>query len=249
MAFMTDPAAAAAAHAPHSESPEADGSIAVYTMWAVFRRVPAPAGAGSTAPDADAATELEQAIARVEEAGVTVRGIYDVSGFKADADLMFWLHGADPAALQAGLRTLRRTALVAGLAPHWNYMAVHREAEFNKRHVPAFVRGVAPRDWISVYPFIRSREWYLLPDEDRSRMLAEHGRRGAQFRGILSNTVAAFALGDYEWVVPIESDSLTEITDMMRALRYVDARLHVVLETPFFTGHRITAAEAVEVVS
>lgn len=217
----------------------------MFALWAVFGRDP-------LRPVADlngAAEQLDGAIAEIEAVGVTVRGIYDVSGFKADCDLMFWLHGPDPRALQAAVRTLRRTAVIAGLVPHWSSMAVHRDAEFNKRHVPAFVRGVEPKQWIAVYPFIRSREWYLLPDEERSRMLAEHGRRGAEFRGILSNTVAAFALGDYEWVVPIESDDLTEITDMMRALRYVDARLHVVLETPFFTGRRIATDEVAEVVS
>jgi chlorite dismutase len=80
-------------------------------------------------------------------------------------------------------------------------------------------------------------------------MLAEHGRAGAAYRGVLSNTVAAFSLGDYEWVVPVESDELTELVDMMRALRYVDARLHVIEEIPFFTGRRIPPADVAEVLS
>ena len=72
---------------------------------------------------------------------------------------------------------------------------------------------------MTVYPFVRSYEWYLLPEAERSEMLADHGRKGAAFRGAIANTVSAFALGDYEWLLPIESDELTELVDLMRELR------------------------------
>ena len=76
-------------------------------------------------------------------------------------------------------------------------------------------------------------------------MLVEHGKMGRDYEGILSNTVAAFALGDYEWILALESDELHEIVDMMRHLRSSQARLHVREEVPFFTGRLIGAAEAV----
>jgi len=78
-------------------------------------------------------------------------------------------------------------------------------------------------------------------------MLADHGRKGAAYRGALANTVSAFALGDYEWLLPIESDELTELVDLMRGLRETEARRHVREEIPFFTGRRISTAEIVEV--
>ncbi|GAA3755258.1 chlorite dismutase family protein [Microbacterium kribbense] len=237
--------AAAVSPSPSAASDDPQ-SPSVYTLWTVFRRPPAsidPAALGAAEAD------LSAALAGLEAAGVTVRGIYDVSGLKADTDLMFWLHGETPEALQAAARTLRRVPVIAALTPHWNYLGVARAAEFNRAHIPAFVRGAAPKQWLAVYPFVRSHEWYLLQDGERSRMLVEHGRAGAAFTGVLSNTVAAFALGDYEWIVPVESDDLTELVDMMRALRYVDARLHVTEETPFFTGRRIGPAEVAEVVS
>jgi chlorite dismutase len=78
-------------------------------------------------------------------------------------------------------------------------------------------------------------------------MLAEHGRKGAAFRGVLANTVAAFALGDYEWILPLESDELLDLVDVMRDLRQTEARRHVREEIPFYTGRRITPVELVEV--
>jgi chlorite dismutase len=94
---------------------------------------------------------------------------------------------------------------------------------------------------------VRSYEWYLLPEDERSRMLAEHGRKGASFRSVIANTVASFGLGDYEWILPLESDELVDLVDVMRDLRQTDARRHVREEVPFFTGRRIAPAELVEV--
>ncbi len=221
--------------------PADDDTLPHYALWAVFRRDPTRPFRGTGTGDLDAA------IADLEAEGVKLRGIYDVSGLRADADLMLWLHGTRPEQVQAGLRRLRRTDVLRNLLPVWNAMGVHRDAEFNHAHVPGFLRGVDPKQWLVVYPFVRSYEWYLLPEEERRAMLAEHGRRGAAFTGVIANTVAAFALGDYEWVLPMEADDLVDLVDMMRDLRYTEARRHVREEVPFFTGRRIPTAAIAEV--
>lgn len=214
-----------------------------YTLWTVFRRTP---GHSASLTEAD---ELQDAIAALDGTEVTLRGIYDVSGIKADSDVMLWLHGTSPEEIQAALRQLRRTALLAPLTPVWNTMGVHRDAEFSHNHVPAFMRGKEPADWLTVYPFVRSYEWYLLEAEERKAMLARHGRMGGAFPGVLANTVASFALGDYEWVLALEADDLLDLVDLMRHLRQADARLHVREEVPFYTGRRIWPQELVEVLS
>ena len=219
-----------------------------FTVWSVHRRSATSAGAG------EGRARLADELAALEAEGVTTRGIYDVSGMRADADIMLWMHGAPGAGtgaerLQGAVRRARRSLELAGTEQVWGAMGVHRDAEFNKSHVPGFLRGIEPKRWVSVYPFNRSYEWYLLPAEERGRMLSEHGRAGAAYRGVIANTVSAFALGDYEWILPLESDELVELVDMMRELRAVDARLHVRDEIPFFTGRRIGADEIEEVLA
>jgi chlorite dismutase len=103
--------------------------------------------------------------------------------------------------------------------------------------------GKEPKDWLCFYPFVRSYDWYLLPEAERREMLIGHGKAGQEFPGILSSTVAAFALGDYEWLLALESDDLHEIVDMMRELRYTKARLHVREEVPFYTGRKIQLSQ------
>jgi len=210
-----------------------------YTLWAVLRRNPDRPSVSDR--------DLDERIAAVTAAGVTVRGLYDVSSMRADADVMIWLHGPRPETLQWALRELRRSPVLEPLLPTWNVMGVHRDAEFTRNHLPAFMRGAEPREWLTVYPFVRSYEWYLLPDEERRAMLGQHGRKGSEYPQVLANTVASFALGDYEWILALEAAELVELVDLMRHLRQTDARRHVREEVPFYTGRRITTTELAEV--
>jgi chlorite dismutase len=178
-----------------------------------------------------------------------VRGIYDVSGLRADADIMLWLTGPTADGLQRGLRMLRRSAELAPLLPSWNALGVHREAEFSRSHSPAFLRGLPPKGWLTVYPFVRSYEWYILPEAERAAMLADHGRKGSEYPQVQANTVASFALGDYEWILALEADDPIDLVDLMRHLRNTEARRHVREEIPFYTGRRIGVDEVAEVLS
>lgn len=180
--------------------------------------------------------EVQELFDQLAAKDITVRGTYDVSGLRADADVMIWWHAETSDALQEAYNLFRRTRLGKSLDPVWSNMALHRPAEFNKSHVPAFLADETPRDYISVYPFVRSYDWYLLPDEDRRRMLADHGKMARGFPDVRANTVASFSLGDYEWVLAFEADELHRIVDLMRHLRASEARMHVREEVPFYTG-------------
>ncbi len=210
-----------------------------YTMWSVFRLE-------RVLGDADRATEaaeVDALIAKLGDDDVVVRGTYDVSGMRADADLMIWWHAPTAEALQSAYNAFRRTALGSRMAPVWSQTAVHRPAEFNKSHIPAFMAEEQSRAWVCVYPFVRSYEWYLLPDEERRDMLREHGMQAREYPDVRANTVASFALGDYEWILAFEADELHRIVDVMRELRASRARRHVREEIPFFTGKAHTVAE------
>ncbi|HET9946238.1 MAG TPA: hydrogen peroxide-dependent heme synthase [Actinomycetes bacterium] len=211
-----------------------------YTMWSVFRvRDALPADR------AGAAAEVDELFEQLGAKDVVVRGVYDVAGLRSDADLMVWWHAESSDDLQEAYQRFRRTALGAACEPVWSTMALHRPAEFNKGHVPAFLADEAPRAYVCVYPFVRSYEWYLLPDEERRALLSEHGQMARGFPDVRANTVAAFALGDYEWLLAFEADELHRIVDLMRHLRGSRARLHVREEIPFYTGRRKPVAELV----
>jgi len=211
-----------------------------YTLWSVFKlREALPEDRVGYAE------EVQELIDQLDAKDVTVRGTYDVSGLRADADLMIWWHAETADALQEAYNLFRRTRLGRALDPVWSNMALHRPAEFNKSHVPAFLADETPRAWVSVYPFVRSYDWYLLPDEDRRRMLADHGKMARGYPDVRANTVASFSLGDYEWILAFEADELHRIVDLMRHLRGSEARLHVRDEVPFYTGRRRPIGELI----
>jgi hydrogen peroxide-dependent heme synthase len=212
-----------------------------YTMWSVFGLREPLADADRVALGDEAQELLDQLAAK----DVVVRGTYDVSGIRSDADLLVWWHAESPEALQDAYNRLRRTALGRNLAPVWSQLGLHRPAEFNKAHIPAFLAGEEPRGYLCVYPFVRSYEWYLLPEEERRELLAEHGRMARDYPDVRANTVASFALGDYEWLLAFEADELPRLLDLMRHLRGSRARRHVREEVPFFTGRRRPVAEIV----
>jgi hydrogen peroxide-dependent heme synthase len=227
------------APAPRPKARELNESIR-YTMWSVFRvrdRLPEDR--------AGLATELEELFEQLAAKDVVVRGTYDVAGLRADADFLVWWHGPDPDALQEAYGRLRRTVVGAACDPVWSVLALHRPAEFNKGHIPAFLAAEEPGDYVCVYPFVRSYDWYLLPDDERRAMLAEHGQMAREYADVRANTVSAFALGDYEWLLAFEANELHRIVDLMRHLRGSRARLHVREEVPFYTGRRKPVSELV----
>ena len=212
-----------------------------YTTWSVFRSA-TPIGHADRAP---LVAEVEALVEQLAAKDVVVRGFYDVSALRADADVVLWMHAETSDALQDAYHRFRRTGFGSTLEPVWSQMALHRPAEFNKSHVPAFLADENAKDYVCIYPFVRSYEWYLLPDEERRELLVEHGQMGRDFPDVRANTVASFALGDYEWILAFEADELHRIVDLMRELRASRARLHVREEIPFYTGRRREPAELI----
>jgi len=195
-------------------------------------------------PDGDRqalAAEALQALGSQE--GVAVRGTYDVSGYRHDADILFWLAAPGPDQLQRTLAAVRRTTLGRTLSPFWSAIGVHREAEFSKSHVPAFFAGEDPKPYVCAYPFVRTHDWYLLDPDLRRKLLMEHGMMGRDYADVRANTVSAFGLGDYEWLLAFEADDLTRIVDLIRHLRGAEARRYTSNELPFITGLRRPLAD------
>ena len=211
-----------------------------YSMWSVF------ASASPLGDDREKAlSELEAFLSEIAEQGVVVRGLYDVAGLRGDADVMVWWHAATIEQLQSAYHGFLRTEVGQHLEPVWSNAALHRPAEFNKSHIPAFMADEHARRYLCVYPFVRSYEWYLLDEKERRDLLREHGQLARDYPDVRANTIASFALGDYEWLLAFEADELHRIVDLMRELRASGARRHVREEIPFFTGPLVDPARLV----
>jgi chlorite dismutase len=245
-------------------------------------------------------------------ASVTLRGTYSLVGLRENADLLLWVYSPSLDDMQRLAVALRRSGLGRRLRPRQTYIGVVTPARYDPGHQPAFMYGAAPKSFLSVYPFVKTTEWYLLPYEKRRDLMAEHGLVGRRYAvsrerllaeagatggahgldavlrekdaalqnqdfqnaselrdrevklrtqiarqeaggteeeeggGVLSNTVDAFGLGDYEFILAKESDDPSELCRMMESLRKVQVRAYTKLDTPIFLGRMREPAAALE---
>ncbi len=205
---------------------------------------------------------------------VALRGAYSLVGLRHDADLMLWVYGPDLDDIQELAVALRRSGLGRYLRQAHAFLGVTTAPRYDPEHKPAFVAGAEPKAYASVYPFVKTAEWYLLSREERGRLMAEHGRVGRRYAvprerlapaggtgggaaaatavetevggGVLSNTVDAYGLGDYEFILANESDDPSEITAMMMALRATEVRRYTRLDTPIFFGRLREPGQALD---
>lgn len=209
-----------------------------YVYYSAFKARPV----GPESPT-DAAHEAEKAVKEIDD--LETRGTYSALGFRPDADLAMWWVAPSMDTIQAGLASFRRSSLGRALEQTYAFAGVHRPPEVAKEHVPAFLKGEAPKKYVCIYPFVRSLEWYLIDKAERGTLLREHGEMGREFPGVLANTTSGFGLGDWEWILAFEADELTEIVDCLRRLRDAEARRFTKEDTPFVTGIRKPLSEIV----
>ncbi|MCS7051548.1 MAG: chlorite dismutase family protein [Thermomicrobium sp.] len=176
--------------------------------------------------------------------GTILRGAYLSVGFRPDVDLILWLIGRDPAHFQDMALALRRTAVGRALDIRYTYLGMAGASQYDPAHGPAFLRGEPPKRYLSVYPFVKTPEWYLLPFEERRRLMAEHGRLGDAFPSVLTNTVNSFGVQDQEFVVALEDDDVGTLITMVQRLRAAEVRKYTQVDTPIFLGRRYELAEA-----
>ena len=176
---------------------------------------------------------------------IEVRGTYSTTGFDARTDLMFWWVSKSVEAIQDLHVAFKRTALGRSVEQAHAFLGIVRPAEFAKDHLPAFVKGEPPKKFVTVYPFVRTPEWYLLDPAERGALLKDHGEAGREFPDVLANTTSAFGIGDYEWILAFEAASLDRIVDLIRRLRGTEARRYTKVEVPFVSGIRKTVEDAI----
>lgn len=213
-----------------------------FTVWSVFARTES-----LKYDEPIAAQDLKRWRDGVGLMGVHVRGFYDVSGMREEADLLLWMHGPTMQGLQESLRAFRRTAAGESVELVWSAMGRLDPNETARGHVQGFAAGDAPRPWISVSPCERSEEWYSLTPDGRREMLADRAGVLRHHPNVLVTMVPAFALTDYEWLQALESDRVGDLIDLTRALRTSVSGAHIRDEPPYYTGRRLDFTDVIDV--
>lgn len=166
---------------------------------------------------------------------------YSTIGIRRDTDFLLWILARELDTIQELMEALRKTSLAPYLDNTYSYLAVTRESQYVKSHTDDEVEvTMAPGQskYLFVYPFVKTREWYLLPMDQRRRLMAEHIRVGHRFPAIRINTAYSFGLDDQDFVVAFEGDDPKEFVTLLMQLRETEASRYTVRDTPQHTCAR-----------
>ena len=173
---------------------------------------------------------LQEAVGRV-----AVRA-YLTTGFREDIDFFLWVLSKEPEPIQDLAVSLYNTGLGKYLQMTASYFALMRESPYVKDHLHASAPELGPCKYLVVYPFIKSREWYLMSFDARQGMMNEHIKVGHEFPTIRINTAYSFGVDDQDFVVAFDTNSLAEFQDLVMRLRETEASRYTVRDTPMIVG-------------
>jgi len=162
---------------------------------------------------------------------------YSVAGMKGDVDLLLWQIGDRLDDIQQLATAILATAMAPYLTTPHSYLAMTRRSVYVSGEEARERMELHPANsrYFFVYPFVKTREWYQLPLEERQAMMEQHIAIGRKYPSVKLNTTYSFGLDDQEFVVSFETDEPADFLDLVMELREARTSLYTARDTPIFT--------------
>ena len=177
---------------------------------------------------------------------------YTTLGLKATTDFMLWRIGYDLAPFQQMAADINKSRLGRYLDVPQSFLAMTKHSQYVDEHVHEGQEGrrlrIVPgkRPYLFVYPFVKTRDWYLLPQAERQRIMNEHIAIGHKYPRVKINTTYSFGLDDQDFVVAFEADEPSEFLDLVQDLRETESSKYTLRDTPMYTCRRTTIEEIID---
>jgi chlorite dismutase len=180
----------------------------------------------------------------VEDACSLAAGTHFFSVFpcRVDADFMIW------SGLVAEEPDVAANALIAynRVAEGWRRYIKPVQVLWGFTRPSMYSRGKSEQDmdafdearckFFIVYPFTKTKEWYMMSADARQGMMNEHIKIGKQYFDVKQLLLYSFGLQDQEFVVSYEVDNPVRFSELVNALRGVEGRRYTASDTPLVTG-------------
>ena len=157
---------------------------------------------------------------------------YSTLGLRDDAEFMLWMISDSIEKMQIFASKIYSTILGKYVEPSQIYLSASRASLYSNKVVPGFVTDEPPMKYVIVYPFVKSRDWYLLPFDERRKMMQEHIMVGRKFPQVRLNTSYSFGIHDQDFMLAFETNDLTDFQDLIVQLRETQVSRYVVKDTP-----------------
>ncbi len=180
------------------------------------------------------------AVVDEQASGMFLRS-FSLVGLRGDADFMLWKAADSLEQLQEAATHLWSTRLGRFLRQPYSYLSMTHQSQYVENHQHEGQEGKSQKlnpgnaKYFVVYPFLKTREWYVLPKKERQRMMKDHFRIGHEYPSVKINTSYSFGLDDQEFVVAFETDKPSDFLDLVMDLRETEASRYTLSDTPIFT--------------
>ena len=177
---------------------------------------------------------------------------YSTVGLKPNTDFMLWRITYDLSLFQQMAADINKSILGRWLDIPVSYLAMTKHSQYVDEHVHEGQEGrrlrIVPgkRPYLFVYPFVKTRDWYLLPQAERQRIMNEHIAIGHKYPRVKINTTYSFGLDDQDFVVAFEADQPAEFLDLVQELRETESSKYTLRDTPMYTCKRTAIEEIAE---
>jgi chlorite dismutase len=204
--------------------------------------------------DAAAKTDAKRELADIVNrySGPMMVFAYSTVGLKSGVDFMLWRIGYDLDPFQQMVADINKSVLGRYTDIPFSYFSMTKHSQYVDEHVHEGQEGrrlrIVPgkRPFLFVYPFVKTRDWYLLPMADRQRIMNEHIAIGHKYPRVKINTTYSFGLDDQDFVVAFEAESPAEFLDLVQDLRETESSKYTQRDTPMYTCRRSTIEEILD---
>ncbi|CAN5282051.1 chlorite dismutase family protein [soil metagenome] len=183
--------------------------------------------------------------------GLLMQHCYSTIGLRAEGDLLLWRMAETIEAVEETGADLLASGIGQWLSPAISMIGLTRPSQYVKRPTvqeQSLFSGERS-NYLVVYPFTKSVEWYLSAAEERQEVMKGHMRIGHQYPQVRQLLAYSFGLDDQEFIVAYETDELIAFQDLVRDLRATESRRSTVRDTPIITGIHRPLAEILGLIS
>jgi chlorite dismutase len=158
---------------------------------------------------------------------------YSTIGLRHDSEFMIWTISSSLENIQVFSSKIYSTILGKYVEPTSTFLSLTRKSIYSNQVKPGFEReNETPLKYLVVYPFIKSREWYLLPLDKRKQMMDEHIKVGRKYPQIRRNTTYSFGIGDQDFMLAFETDDLLMFQNLIMDLRETQLSKYILKDLP-----------------
>ena len=177
----------------------------------------------------ESAKEVENVI---NNSGIMFRS-YSNLGLRDDADFLFWFAAKTVEEIQTVIEKIYKTVFGKYILPSRTYLSCTRPSLYvQEQKAHGFVTGNEPKKHVIVYPFTKTREWYLLPKEKRQEIMDEHIEVSKKYPQVVLNTTYSFGIHDEDFMLAFEVDNIKDFQDLIMDLRETQVSTYVKNDIP-----------------